>query len=344
MLCYEHGGDVFDKDVRLDFSVNLNPLGMPDAVKKAVASHMDEYQSYPDIYCRKLCNAIAASEGVLPADVLCGNGAADLIYRICFAKKPKVTLVLAPTFSEYEKAARYVHSEVHYHCLDEKQQFEITENIIADITPDTDLLFLCNPNNPTGKLVDPLLMERIAVRCSEMDTLLVVDECFLAFTNGVSCKTLLNQYHNIVILDAFTKRYAMAGLRLGYLICKDHDLIESVRAAGACWNVSAVAQVAGLAALSCSEYLEQARRVLSVERPYLVRALEDIGLMVYQSDANYLLFSCEKELKHSLLQHGIFVRSCADYKGLDERFYRVSIMNRQQNDELITALRGILYG
>lgn len=345
MLRYEHGGDIWgNTPVRLDFSVNLNPLGMPGKVKRAITEHIEEYEAYPDVYCRRLREAIAAHEGVSPEDVLCGNGAAELIYRICLAKKPKSTLLLAPTFSEYERAAMFSGSKIHYRYLKEECQFALTEGILSDITQETDLAFLCNPNNPTGRLADISLMEQIAARCSETDTLLVVDECFLPFTNGASCKTLLGRYPGIVILDAFTKRYAMAGLRLGYILSKDHELIKASRESGPCWNVSAVAQAAGLAALACSEYVEQARLLLDKERPYLLSALSSMGLGVYPSSANYVLFRCEKELKEPMLQRGILIRSCANYEGLDNSFYRVCVMRREQNDILIAALREVLYG
>lgn len=345
MQRYEHGGDVFAHEaVRLDFSVNLNPMGMPAEIKKAIVSHMEEYESYPDIYCRELCGAIAAREGVLPGDVLCGNGAADLIYRLFLARRPKTTLLLAPTFSEYERAAIFSGSRIVYHRLQEARQFALTEDILSEITPEIDLFFLCNPNNPTGQLTDISRIERIAARCSEMRTLLVVDECFLAFTAGTSCKALLGKYENILILDAFTKRFAMAGLRLGYALTKDHGLIAAMREAGPCWNVSAVAQAAGLAALGCAGYEKQARQLLATERPYLVEALNDMGLKTYAGSANYILFQCEKELIKPLLERGILLRSCANYEGLDERFYRVCVLQRRQNDELINALREVLNG
>jgi len=345
MLRYEHGGDIWgNTTVRLDFSVNLNPLGMPGKVKQAITEHIEEYQAYPDIYCRRLRQAIAAHEGVLPEEVICGNGASDLICRICLAVKPKRTLLTAPTFSEYERAALLAGSRIYHHRLKEEQQFTLTEAVLDDITPDSDLLFLCNPNNPTGQLISPSLMERIAARCEKTGTRLVVDECFLAFTDGISCKALLSKYPHTAILDAFTKRYAMAGLRLGYMISKDHGLTEAVRQAGALWNVSAVAEAAGIAALSCAGHTERARSLIVTEREYLSSALHGLGLVVYPGSANYILFRCKKELKRPLLERGILIRSCANYEGLDNSFYRISVMRREQNDILMAALREVLHG
>lgn len=341
---YDHGGDIFDIDIRLDFSVNLNPLGMPDEVKAAIRSHADEFAAYPDIYCRELCRAIAAKHGVTPGDVLCGNGAADLIYRIFLARKPNITLLLAPTFSEYERAAAFCKSEIRYHRLKEELGFALTDDILCDIRSDTDILFLCSPNNPTGQLIDFPLMQRIAMHCKETNTLLVVDECFLAFTDGISCKVFLDSCPNMAILDAFTKRYAMAGLRLGYMLSKNHRLIAAMRQAGPLWNVSAAAQAAGLAALKCTGYEERAAELIAAERPYMVNALNDMGLKTYPTSANYILFRSEKQLKEPLLKHGILIRACGNFEGLDDSFYRVCVMEHEQNAELITAIKEVLHG
>ncbi len=342
---YDHGGNRFScENIRLDFSVSLNPLGMPPEVKEAVSSAIAEYETYPDTRCRRLCSAIAARDGVQPDDVLCGNGASELIYRLCLVTQPKTTLLLAPTFSEYERAALLYGSSIRYHYLDEYNGFALTESILKDITPEIDLFFLCNPNNPTGQLVDINLMEAIAHRCHATGTQLMVDECFLSLTEGTSCRALLDKYHNMLLLDAFTKRYAMAGLRLGYGVSKNHALMEKLADAGPCWNVSAAAQAAGLAALECGEYEQQAKALLSSERSFLTGALKELGLKVYPSQANYLLFSCEKELKEPLMSKGMLIRSCENFEGLDRRYYRVCIMKHQYNCELVAALREVLNG
>lgn len=342
---YDHGGDRFKyKGICLDFSVNLNPLGMPRQVKDAIVSHADAFEAYPDIYCHELCCAIAKHDGVRPENVLCGNGATELIYRICLVRKPRTTLLPAPTFSEYERAALLYGSRIRYHHLSSADQFALTGRILSDITPDIDLFFLCNPNNPTGQLADASLIEAIAARCDETDTLLVADECFLALTEGISCKPLLGKYKNLMVLDAFTKRYAMAGLRLGYVLSDDTRLIEALRTAGPCWNVSSVAQAAGIAALSCTEYEQQTRALLRAERFYLAGALEKLGLHVYPGQANYILFTCDTALEDALLSKGILIRSCANFEGLDQQFYRVCVMQHQQNLELIAALKEVLHG
>ncbi|MEA4849684.1 MAG: aminotransferase class I/II-fold pyridoxal phosphate-dependent enzyme [Clostridiaceae bacterium] len=342
---YEHGGDTYmHGEVRLDFSVNINPLGMPEQVREAIATHIAEYQRYPDPYCRALREAIARHENVAAEDILCGNGAADLIYRLCLSLRPKRMLVLAPTFSEYERAALLAGAEVLFHRLREENGFALTERILDDITADVDMVFLCNPNNPTGQLAEPELMERISVRCMEAGALLIVDECFLSFTRGISCKSFLQTYPDIVILDAFTKLYAMAGVRLGHIITKNHGVLSKAQAFGQCWSVSAVAQAAGLAALECHEYVRETQQLVAAERAYLAGSFEKLGLQVFPGCANYILFKSEKPLLATLLKKGLFIRSCGNYEGLDRQFYRVCVMQRKQNEELVREITKVLRG
>lgn len=345
MQRYDHGGDTYTQgDVRLDFSISINPLGMPEPVREAIVTHTSDYQSYPDPYCRALRAAIARHENVAAADILCGNGAADLIYRLCLAVRPRRMLVLAPTFSEYEKAALLAGAAVLFHSLREEDDFSLTEGILDDITADVDMVFLCNPNNPTGQLAEPALMERIAARCTAVGALLIVDECFLAFTNGISCRSLLQTYPDMVILDSFTKLYAMAGVRLGYIISKNQAVLREVQNFGPCWSVSSVAQTAGLAALECRDYVRKTRQLVAAERAYLARALAALGLHVFPGCANYILFKSEKPLLAPLLEKGLFIRSGENFEGLDARFYRICVMQRPQNQQLVEAIKEVLHG
>lgn len=345
MQRYEHGGDIYAHEaVRLDFSVNINPLGMPVPVREAIAQHVDDYQSYPDPNCRALCEAIAQHEHLDKEDVLCGNGAADLIFRLCFAMRPKRALVCAPTFSEYEKAVLLSGGELVYHALDAQNGFRVTEAILGALKPEIDLAFLCTPNNPTGALMDPELLARIAQQCSKNDTLLMVDECFLPFTNGRSIKPLLREHHNLMILKAFTKLYAMAGVRLGYLLSCNHALLEATKSFAQSWSVSTPAAVAGVAALGCEDWVARTKRLVETERAYLHEQLAARGMIVYESEANFLLFQSEVPLYHALLKRGILIRPCDNYTGLDERFYRIGVKKHEENAALIHSLDEVLYG
>jgi len=345
MRQYEHGGDIYGNDgILLDFSVNINPLGMPESVKQAIVDHLPDCARYPDPSCRALRSALAAKRGLEASAVICGNGASELIFALCAAVRPGRVLTLAPTFSEYGRAAALFGGGLREHYLSETYGFALTESILEELTPGTDLLFLCNPNNPTGRLADPALLCKIAEVCRDNGTLLVLDECFIDFTRGKSMLPELGKYPNVLILQAFTKIYAMAGLRLGALYSADERLLMRIAEYLPAWNVSSVAQAAGTAALEETDWVENTRRVVEREREFMAAALRGLGLTVYQSDANFLLIKSERPLHAPLKARGILVRSCANFPELGEGYIRVGLKTRDENRALIRALSEVLLG
>jgi threonine-phosphate decarboxylase len=345
MRRYEHGGDIYGHTgVALDFSVNTNPLGMPEGVKRALATHIADWERYPDPRCRALTAALAAHHGVQPDCVLCGNGAADLIFRICAGLKPRRALALAPTFSEYERSVSLFGGETREFPLSERNGFMLTDRILETLSPDVAMVFLCNPNNPTGRLADPALLRRVAARCEDQSIYLVLDECFIDFTDGESMLSLLREYPHLIILRAFTKLYAMAGLRLGYLLCADAALLAEIGRFAQTWSVSIPAQAAGLAALNAVGWAEQTRRLVREERAFMAQALAELGLTVLPSDGNFLLVKSGTPLYEPLLQRGVLVRDCANFTGLDERYIRIGLKTRDKNTALLHALSEVLHG
>ena len=349
MTNHIHGGDIltarqqFDGEI-LDFSANINPLGMPKEVYEAVAKAIANAVHYPDPLCRELAQGIAERDGVKPEQIICGNGAADLIFRLVFALRPKEAMVTAPSFAEYEQALDAGGCKVHRHLLLRENKFALTEAIIDSLSPELDMLFLCNPNNPTGSQIEADLLKRILDRCGELNILLVLDECFLELSdngNTSGMATMLNAYSNLLILRAFTKSYAVPGLRLGYCLSSNSELITKLARAGQPWSVSSPAQAAGLAALRCPEHPAVARELIRTEREYLKREFEALHLTVFPSTANYLLFCTEGigNLKERLISRGILIRSCANYAGLDKNYYRIAVRQHSENKRLIEAMR-----
>ena len=184
----KHGGDVWTKKIKYDFSANINPFGLPSGVKKALFENMEKYEHYPDVNCTALKKAISEFENINVKNIVCGNGAADLIYKIAGCLKAENAIIFAPTFSEYEKALSENGCNVHRIFLNEKDNFEINENIIGKIK-ETDMIFLCNPNNPTGSVIKKELIEKIAKKCKT----LVVDECFMPFVKDRQNAPLLKK-------------------------------------------------------------------------------------------------------------------------------------------------------
>ena len=345
MLRYEHGGDIYgNAEICLDFSVNTNPLGMPEAAKRALFDAADAFERYPDPSCRALREALAKKHGIAPDAILCGNGAADLIFRLCACVKAKKALTLAPTFSEYERPLKLFGGEVTEYRLKEADGFMLTGDILTAITPEIGLFFLCNPNNPTGRLASPDLLYRVADACQKNGTLLVLDECFIEFTDGVSMLPLLGEFPNLLILRAFTKFYALAGLRLGYLLCADAALPCRVAAFGAEWSVSAAAQAAGLGALSEPSWEPRTKEAVCAERAYMREGLTALGLAVFPSDANFLLLKSPVPLYEPLRERGMLVRSCSNFTGLNESFIRIGLKTHEKNAALLNAVGEVLHG
>lgn len=344
-----HGGDVYSarqkmKQEPLDFSANINPMGMPPGAVRAAADALQQCTQYPDPLCRELRAALAAYEGIPAEQIVCGNGAADLIFRIVAATHPQRALLLEPTFAEYEQALRSMDCSIAYFPLQESEGFVLPEAFLQQLTPEINLLFLCNPNNPTGRTVSPALLQEIWKRCEEAGILLVVDECFNEFLEHPEQNTLkdvLETGANSVILKAFTKSFAMPGLRLGYGLCGNRDLAERIFSCGQPWGVSIPAQAAGVAALQEQGYLERMRRLIQTERRWLSENLARLGLRVFPSEANYILFRTETEisLRERMEQRGVLIRACGNYRGLDDRYYRIAVRGHDENERLIAALK-----
>ena len=345
-----HGGDwagyraEFGCDA-LDFSANVSPLGLPAGVAAAITNALPTADRYPDPLCRQLRAALAGAEGV-PADwILCGNGAADLIFRLALAVRPRRALLPAPTFAEYEAALQTVGCAVQRVFLWEENEFAVTEKFMDAVTPETDIVFLCQPNNPTGQVTPPALVERLVRRCAECGAVLVVDECFLDFLpdrDAWTAKQLLRDAPQLIILKAFTKLYAMAGVRLGYALCGDATLLEKMRGAGQPWAVSSLAQAAGLAALQETAYAGAVRALIAEQRPRMAAGLRALGLRVMDGQANYLLFRATPDFGEKLRRRGAVVRSCANYPGLDAAWYRTAVRTAEENTRLLQIMGEIL--
>ena len=345
MTKHIHGGDVYKYDHCLDFSANCNPLGTPQSVKQAIIDSVEDLSDYPRVGCGPLKEAIADYEHTKKEYLICGNGAADLIFSLSRALNPKKALLPAPTFAEYEQALVSVGCEISRYYLKEENDFCIQKDypdVLKREKPD--IIFLCNPNNPTGLLVEKTLLEKILKRCQELNILMAVDECFLDFVPSPEKYTLkeyLETYDNLFLLKAFTKRYAMAGVRLGYGLCGNKGLLEKIEGVCQPWNVSSMAQSAGLAALQEREYVEKGRQVTFQELAYLKEELTALGYPVYPSQANYVFFTGPADLYEKLEQKKILIRDCSNYTGLSKGYYRVAVKKHEENQQLVRALKEI---
>lgn len=340
-----HGGDIYQYESILDFSANINPFGTPESVKNAVQECVESVQHYPDIACHALREQIAATEGVPQEAIICGNGAADLIYRLVMTKKPKRALVLAPGFAEYEQALKFAGAEIQYYYLN-WETFQLDQSFLLELTENLDMLCICSPNNPTGQAIEPELLEAIRKTCKQKHIFILMDECFNDFLEEPEPHSLLKSAMNdtnLFILKAFTKMYGMAGIRLGYGICTDYKLLDGMYEAGPPWNVSTVAQHAGIAALNDTEFPKKTRAYVRQEKIFLYHELDLLGIHYWKTDANFILFCSMEGLKERMIEQGILIRDCSNYQGLSKGYYRIAVKSHEENEKLIQAFRYVLY-
>lgn len=385
-----HGGDVYRNRISLDFSVNVNPMGMPEQVREALAEGCNLAEAYPDPKCEALREALGKHFSWDPERILCGNGASELIQAICRWRKPKTALLLAPGFSGYQKALRAEGCQWDSFFLKEEEGFGLSEASFQELKQTIrekkpELIFLANPSNPVGWVMPREWMAELAKVCEATGTILAIDECFMELVedpkaysmteiaSGHSKSQLMKEmvsdcsetraivgYPKLMILRAFTKSFAMPGIRLGYLLCGSEIPVEALEEQLSEWNVSLPAQLAGIAALSMSDWLAESRRVIAEERSYLETELRKLGAYVYPSAVNYLLFRWEKDapmhdlsqknlarrdaskkatLYDALLAEGVLIRDCRDYDGLGAGYYRVAVKRHDENIRLIELMK-----
>ena len=381
---FEHGGDYTGQ--YLDFSASISPLGVPASVKAALADLLagDSLAKYPDPFCTELREKLAEREGLGAENILCGNGSAELIYRLVHALKPQKAVIIEPAFSLYEKALAEVGCAVeHYFIPPDYSPYignamreeiaymacRVDESVCDMLKKDVDLLVFASPMNPTGELIDRPVVRSILKICKKNGITVLWDAAFLEFAPKQAeeldiLRSAVQANDNLVVLRSFTKYFGMAGVRLGYCMSSDIPLLERVSDMGVPWSVSTVAQTAGIAALDAAEYEAELEKILTRERRQMKEFLYDLTLECGENgfsytadgvrrdertflggDANYFLLRTElDDLPERLLKKGMKVRSAANFYGLDEHWVRFCLRSRQDNRTLKNALKEVLDG
>lgn len=351
MTMFEHGGDVFSMARRLgvrqeelvDFSASINPLGISPRVKEALVGSFDSFTHYPDVEAVELSEALARFHGLERHSVCVGNGSTELIYLLPRLLKGKRALLIAPTFSEYAKALDRDGWEVAYLKLSAEDGFALSVPLLAEhLSHGYDALFLCNPGNPTGALLPLNTVTEVYDLCRTSGTFFVVDEAFMDFSEEASAKHLL-QAGGGIVLRSMTKFFAIPGLRLGYALGAA-QIVAGLAALRQPWSVNTPAQVAGLAAIADEDYRQRTMDAVAEERASLGGDLAALGgLTVYPSAANYLLVRLENggtagELRERLLKRGMLIRDCSNFRGLDNRYFRVAVRGHEENEALVREI------
>ncbi|RNB85619.1 threonine-phosphate decarboxylase CobD [Brevibacillus panacihumi] len=354
---YGHGGDWVSAAKRygmpengfLDYSANINPLGPPPSVITALQNHLHEMTRYPDPAHRAFRQALGKrlkqdEDWLLPA-----NGAAEAMALALLALAPEKVGVVYPCFSEYAQLSEQFGAQVMGCFGREENGYKAEESQLRQLFEQTDLVFVGSPNNPTGIRYAKAELERMANWTSETDTWLIVDEAFLDFIDEDHPFTLadsLGDYPRVILMRSMTKMYAIPGLRLGYAIAHP-DVIARMKAKQVSWSVNALALLAGERCLEEFAYEEKTRKLIAGEREYLRACLHtELGWQVWPGEANFLLVRSSEdwtaqELQAELGKKGILIRSCAMYPGLTPRDFRIAVRKREENEQLIDALREV---
>lgn len=338
-----HGGDIYRNEVKKDFSVNVNPLGMPDSVKRALQNAIEICTEYPDIQAEKLKKAVSNALHVPQESVLFGNGASELFMAIVHALKPKKVLIPVPSFYGYEYAAEAAGGEVSYYVMSSENGFQLDENFKEALTEEIDLLFLANPNNPTGTLIEKNVLKTLLDLCKKKHIFVVLDECFIDFAGkDYSMMADIENYDHLLIVGAYTKIFAIPGVRLGYLVCSNQKMNYEIKRQLPEWNLSSFAQEAGCACAKETSFIEKSADYVKQERAYLEEGLRRFGFSVFSGAANFILFYCEYPLYEKLLERGILIRDCENFRGLSKGYFRIAVKKREDHDCLLKELAAIL--
>lgn len=356
----KHGGNIYEigkkyginENEILDYSANINPLGIPSKFKEMIISRIDVIENYPDPDYKDLVSAIARYNNIDEGFIIPGNGATEVIFQVVHAVKPSKSLLLAPTFLEYERALRQAGSEIEYYFLKEQNDFKINKkDFLKKLDNDVDFVVICNPNNPTGQIIEKEILLEILNECRDKGIKLMLDEAFIEFLDNEEENSLmeyLKEYDNLFIIKALTKFFAIPGLRLGYGLMSNPKIKESILDKKEPWTINGLAAISGEALLGDKDYICRSKEFFKNERKYMYQGLNELkGIKAYEPHANYIFFKLTnkgvKDLKEELIRKKILIRHCDNYVNLDSSFFRVAIKDRESNERLIKALREVVY-
>lgn len=353
---FDHGGNVYrlseqygipEKKI-VDFSASINPLGVPDSVNRGLCEYISMLSKYPDPEQKRLRRALAEFYDISLESIICGNGSTELIYLLVKALKPDRVLIPAPTFSEYERAvyvnrAPYKSISIRYLHLQRKNNFTIRPDEFIKHMEGCTMAFLCNPNNPTGRLLPRDDVRDIAEAARAMKCYLIVDEAFIDFCPHESVIRDVRENPYLFVLRSMTKFYALPGLRLGYGIFPI-SLVETIKTFKEPWTVNILAQEAGLIAINDRKYRKNTLELIKREKTFIEKELSQLGIEFTPSEVNYYLLRLNRpDMAIALAKRGILVRDCSNFTGLDRTYVRIAVRRREENKILLKAFSELIY-
>lgn len=363
-----HGGNIYkifrekNIDKILDYSSNINPYGLPENLKKEIFEKLFVLERYPDPDYIELREKIAEKNNLNIENIIVGNGATEIIFLFMKILSPKKVLIVSPTFGEYERAIKAStlandNLEINYFELKEAENFVLNiKNLETELENNYDLLILCNPNNPTGQFLKLKKLEEILKICEQKNTKLFVDEAFVEFVEDWENESIINSKENkenLFVIRAFTKFFAIPGLRLGYGICFNKNLLKKMLEKKEPWSVNNIADLAGQTVLDDENYIQKTKEWIKDQKKYMYENLNKIeGLRAYKTEVNFILLKIEdnllekgldvKNLRKKMLEKGILIRDASNFIYLDKHYFRLAIKDKLNNEKVIETLTSIL--
>lgn len=356
-----HGSDLekieeyyhIPKEEIISFGANVNPLGLSMAVKEKLAANLDIISTYPDRNYKSLKNAISTYSGVSVEHIVVGNGSTELISLLISQRRPSRALLLGPTYSEYARELSLIGGSMSYYNLKEETDFRLDiEDFLHAITEDTDLVIICNPNNPTSSALTCSEIEEIIYECEKRNIFVMIDETYVEFAPSLASITavpLVDRYDNFMVIRGVSKFFAAPGLRFGYGVTSNRAFLASLLEHQNPWSLNSVGAYAGELMLNDKDYIQKTRDLICTERDRMMYELSKLeGAKVYNAYGNFILVKILKEgitsfdVFETCIMEKMMIRDCASFESLDGEFIRFCIMNPEDNTRLINCLKKVL--
>lgn len=352
-----HGSDLekiqqiygIKKEEITSFSANVNPLGVSPLLRETLTNHIDAITTYPDREYLSLRKCIAEYVGTDYENIIMGNGSTELISLFIQILHPKKALIVGPTYSEYEREIALGGGASLYYPLKETQDFALdAADFTAQLNESIDLVVICNPNNPTSGAIPRRTMRKILDVCKQNDIYVMADETYVEFAPNdqeITSIPLTAYYNNIFILRGTSKFFAAPGLRLGYAVTGNRDLVKSINTRKNPWTINSLAVIAGEIMFRDSSYITQTRELISTERSRIYeRFSKDSRFKAYPPSANFMLVRIlddsltSRELFDRAIRQKMMIRDCSTFPFLDNKYIRFCFMQPQMNDQLADCL------
>ena len=359
-----HGGNIqgisrkfnINESEIIDFSGNINPLGVPDSAKQTIIRNIDSISTYPDIQYLSLKEKISQYTGSKAEHILVGNGTSELISSFIKIISPKKAVVLSPAYSEYEREIILHGGEViRVAYVEREYDFQLDlELLFEKLNDEVSLLIICNPNNPTGSPIYINELKKILDHCTTKNIFVMVDETYVEFSlayEDISSAGLVQEYDNLFTIRGISKFFACPGIRLGYAMCRNENIINQITEKRDPWSINILAVFAGEAMFSDINFIEKSKKLIFSERQRIIDNLSSIStLKIFKTHANFILVKIlddrinATKVFDQLIANKMVIRNASTFPFLDESFFRFCVLSPLHNDMLIDELKRIFVG